>query len=106
MDDQRAMRKARVDAGLTVYGTARKNYLWPELDGLDPQARMNARIKICTRRYRLIKSIPKLVDEFARLLGDIYGELPEHAKIRCMGLSKVLHELKQACQKSQPEDAA
>lgn len=101
LEDQKAMRKARVDAGLTIYGTARKNYLWPELDGLDPQARMNARIRICTRRYRLIKSIPPQVEQFASLISELYPDLSGDAKSKCMKLLKVLTRLKHCCQKTE-----
>ena len=55
LEKQRAERRAFVAAGLTIYGTRRKNYQWPELAGLTGRERMNERIRICTNRARLAR---------------------------------------------------
>lgn len=45
--------------GLTVYGTQRKNYQWPELAGLTGYDRAKRRAAICQKRYRAAKKITK-----------------------------------------------
>lgn len=116
---QRARRKAFVAAGLTVYGTRRKNYQWPELDDLSKTERMNERIRISTLRsrralkngglalamspknhyrpaaWKLFNRIFKAeIDAAAADMGRLYEYLDPVAQSRCVQLSHSLSKLR------------
>jgi hypothetical protein len=56
---QRIYRQERMQRGLTHDGHPRRNYTWPELDGLAPHDRMNERIRRWRRnRDRQLKLTP------------------------------------------------
>ena len=113
---QRNRRNAFVARGLTIYGTPRKNYRWPQLDGLPPRQRMNERIRICTMRARrenkamaiesgsrpkrmsrwqfenkvLRAEIETVVSEIAA----VFDDLSPRAKAACIAISITLGSIK------------
>lgn len=113
---QRARYRANVAKGLTVYGTPRKNYRWPELDGLSPIKRRNERIRICTLRARRAKKsggfifearkrtpaewrienmiLKAQIEDAAAGIAAIFHELPPKVKVRCLALAESLVRIK------------
>jgi hypothetical protein len=118
LDQQRARRKANVAAGLTFDGRPRKNYLWPELDGLPPLQRMNERIRICTLRRRRSgdqggisfvleakpvnpaawreenKILRAQIDLVAEGIAEVFCELPYKVQARCVVLAENLSKIR------------
>ena len=111
---QRDQRRANIAAGLTWDGQPRKNYLWPELDGLPPLQRMNERIRLTKLRSCRAKKNGGLgfvlekrpanhaqwqlenkilcaqIDSAAEAIAEVFFDLPSKAQARCLTLAESL----------------
>jgi hypothetical protein len=115
---QRNKRRALVAAGLTTYGTPRRNYQWPELDGLTGRVRMNERIRLTKLRSERSKKncgiafvlekkpvnhaqwreetkiLLALIDSVAAGISEVFAELPPKAKVACVELGNNLARIR------------
>lgn len=122
LNQQRARRRANLAAGLTFDGRPRRNYRWPELDGLPRRERMNERIRIAklrgTRAVKngglgfVLEKRPKnhaawklenkilraQIDQAAAAIAEIYLELPAKAQAACQRLANNLGGIRKGLQ--------
>ena len=114
---QREQRSANIAAGLTWDGRPRKNYLWPELDGLPRRERMNERIRLTKLRnerarrngglgfvldkkpsnhsaWKVERIILRAqIEAAAGSIAEVFFNLPPKAQVACLELAGTLSQI-------------